>query len=169
MILLDLPAQVQDVFREFRTCELSTLARDGTPISWPTLPFYRPASGVFLITTSIALPQKVFNIRRNPRVSMLFSDLTGSGLVDPPAVLVQGDAIAPDEILTSIDGFEKEVRMAIRRQPSGAIYSSNPLMRYYFDWYFMRLLITVTPKRILWWERADFSMAPVCLEVGHVA
>ena len=150
MILLDLPAQVQDVFREFRTCELSTLARDGTPITWPTLPFYRPASGVFLITTSIALPQKVFNIRRNPRVSMLFSDLTGSGLVDPPAVLVQGDAIAPDEILTSIDGFEKEVRMAIRRQPSGAIYSSNPLMRYYFDWYFMRLLITVTPKRILW-------------------
>ena len=169
MILLDLPAQVQDVFREFRTCELSTLARDGTPISWPTLPFYRPASGVFLITTSIALPQKVFNIRRNPRVSMLFSDLTGSGLVDPPAVLVQGDAIAPDEILTSIDGFEKEVRMAIRRQPSGTIYSSNPLMRYYFDWYFMRLLITVTPKRILWWERADFSMAPVCLEVDHVA
>lgn len=169
MISLQLPAQVEAVFREFRTCEFSTLAQDGTPITWPTLPFHQPTTGTFLITTSIGLPQKVFNIRRNPRVSLLFSDPTGSGLVDPPAVLVQGDAVAPDKILTSIDGFEKEVRMVMRRQPSGAIYSSNPLMRYYFDWYFMRLFITVTPNRILYWEHADFSLAPVSIEIAHVA
>jgi len=169
MISLDLPTEVRTVFDEFRTCEFSTLARDGTPITWPTLPFYQPASGTFLITTSIGLPQKVFNIRRNPRVSMLFSDATGSGLNDPPAVLVQGDAVAPDEILTSFRGFEKEARMVMRRQPSGAIYSRNRLMRYYFDWYFMRLLITVTPRRILWWPRADLSVKPESFEVHHVA
>ena len=88
MISVDLPVQVRAVFEEFRTCEFSTLARDGTPITWPTLPFYQAASGTFLISTSIGLPQKAFNIRRNPTVSMLFSDPTGSSLVDPPAVLV---------------------------------------------------------------------------------
>ena len=55
MISLHLPTQVRAVFEEFRTCEFSTLARDGTPITWPTLPFYQPASGSFLISTSIGL------------------------------------------------------------------------------------------------------------------
>ncbi len=30
-----LPPEVEEVFREFRTCEFSTVARDGTPIAWP--------------------------------------------------------------------------------------------------------------------------------------
>ena len=69
-----LPSEVEDVFKEFRTCEMSTLAKDGTPITWPTLPFWRPDEGRFLITTSIGLSQKAFNVRRNPRVSLLFSN-----------------------------------------------------------------------------------------------
>ncbi len=36
----ELPPEVGAVFEEFRTCEMSTLARDGTPITWPTLPFW---------------------------------------------------------------------------------------------------------------------------------
>lgn len=31
--VLDLPPEVESVFREFRTCEMSTLARDGAPIT----------------------------------------------------------------------------------------------------------------------------------------
>jgi hypothetical protein len=164
-----LPAQVQEVFREFRTCEFSTLARDGTPITWPALPFYRPESEHFLITTSIGLPAKAFNIRREPRVSLLFSDPTGSGLTEAPAVLVQGEAVAPDEIVTSIRGFEKELLTAVRRQPSGVIYTRKALMRWAFDWYFMRLLITITPRRILVWAGGDFSRRPDTIEVEHVA
>ncbi len=77
---IDLPPEVEAVFLEFRTCEMSTLARDGAPITWPTLPFWRPHEGRFLITTSIGLPHKAFNVRRNPRVALLFSDPTASGL-----------------------------------------------------------------------------------------
>lgn len=71
---IELPRVVEAVFREFRTCEMSTLARDGGPITWPTLPFWRPEEARFLITTSIGLPHKAFNVRRSPRVSLLFSD-----------------------------------------------------------------------------------------------
>ena len=73
----------------------------------------------FTITTSIALAQKAFNVRRNPRVSLLFSDPTVSGLTNPPAVLVQGDAVSPDEVETSLLGFEDELRQVLRRQPAG--------------------------------------------------
>jgi hypothetical protein len=143
---------------------MSTLAKDGSPITWPTLPFWRPEEERFLITTSIGLPHKAFNIRRNPHVSLLFSNPTASGLTDPPFVLVQGDAQAPDKVETSMEGFEEEMRRALRRQPAGGKYSGNPLARYLFDWYYMRLMIYVTPRRILWWPAGDFERTP--LEVG---
>jgi hypothetical protein len=165
---IDLPPEVGAVFRAFRTCEMSTLARDGTPITWPTLPFWRPDEGRFIVTTSIALAQKAYNVRRNPRVSLLFSDPTASGLEDPPAVLVQGDAEAPDEVVTSVAGFEEELREAFRRQLGSGVYSSNPFMRYFMDWYYMRLMIHVTPRRILWWTGRDFAGAPREIEVDHV-
>src|SRR4051812_7614261 len=115
---LSLPPEVEAVFREFRTCELSTLARDGTPITWPTLPFWQPEHGRFLITTSIGLAQKALNVRRDARCALLFSDPTASGLAQPPAVLVQGDAEAPDEVVTSMVGFEDSLRQVFRRQPA---------------------------------------------------
>src|SRR5919108_386816 len=145
------------------------MARDGTPITWPMLPFWRPDTGQFMTTTSIGLPDKAFKIRRNPRVSLFFSDPTGSGLTEPPAVLVQGEAAAPDLVHTSIGAYEKEVTLVYRRQPSGAIWSSNPVLRWYFDWYFMRLEITITPMRIRWWPCGDFSAEPNVLEAVSVA
>src|ERR687885_1565128 len=104
---LQLPAEVEAVFQNFRTCELTTIGKDGTPATWPVLPFWQPDRGRFLITTSVGFPQKAFNVRRNGRVSLLFSDPTASGLTRPPAVLVQGDAEAPDEVVTTVRGFER--------------------------------------------------------------
>ena len=65
---LAIPAEVEAVFRAFRTCEFSTLAKDGTPITWPTLPFWDAASQRFIVTTSIGFPQKAYNVRRDGRV-----------------------------------------------------------------------------------------------------
>jgi hypothetical protein len=109
---------------------------------------------------------EAINVRREPRVSLLFSDPTASGLSDPPAVLIQGDAIAPDQVVTEIAGSEEALRMVFQRQPSSAIYSSNALMRALMDWYYMRLLIVVTPRRIRWWPHGDFLAAPRELRVA---
>jgi hypothetical protein len=163
-----LPPEVEDVFEEFRTCELSTLARDGTPITWPTLPFWHSAEKRFTVTTSIGLAQKAINVRRNPRVSLLFSDPTASGLKVPPAVLVQGEAEAPDEIETSVAGFAEELRKVYRWQPASRAYGSNLLTRSFMDWYFMRLSIHVTPRRILWWPGGDIWQEPFELRMDHV-
>jgi len=160
------PPEVEEVFREFRTCEFSTLTRGGVPIAWPLAPLWRPQEGRFVLTTSIGLPRKAFNIRRDPRVCMLFSDPTASGIENPPAVLVQGDAEVTDEIHTGTAGVEDYWERLYRIQPAGKIYSSNALLRYLTDWYYMRLHIFVRPRRVLWWPDGDFRRAPE--EVDHV-
>jgi hypothetical protein len=106
---LDLPPAIVEVFDSFRTCELTTIGKDGTPTTWPALPLFRPETRTFLFTTSIGLPQKAYNIRRDPRVCLLFSDATASGLSDPPTVL-QGRASAPDELAMEFDGLEEIAR-----------------------------------------------------------
>jgi hypothetical protein len=165
----DLPPEVESVFREFRVCEFSTMAKDGTPITWPVSALYQPEQDRFLLTTSIGLPQKAFNIRRNPHVSLLFSDPTGSGLENPPAVLVQGDAIAPDKIVASVNGLEEYWRDSIfSRQPAGEMLSSNALMRKVMDQHYMRILISVTPTALFWWPKGDFTQPPQQVEVAHV-
>lgn len=164
---LRLLPELRAVVRAFRTCEFSTVAKDGTPITWPTLPFYDEQRGRFLVTTSIGLPRKVFNVRRNPRVALLFSDPTASGLDAPPAVLVQGNASAPDEVVTELRGYEDALRQVFERQPESAMYSANPPMRALFDWYYMRLMIYVTPVRMLWWPRGDFGQEPLQVVVSH--
>jgi hypothetical protein len=60
-------------------------------------------------------------------------------------------------------------RLIMVRQPVSARYSANPLTRRLSDWYLMRLLIYVTPRRIRWWPQGDFSRPAVELEVDHVA
>jgi hypothetical protein len=169
MATLVVPPEVEAVFHQVRTCEFTTLAKDATPITWPTVALYEPAKGRFVITTSIGLPQKAYNLRRTPRVAMLCSNPTGSGLYAPPAVLVQGKAVCPDRIVTQGDELDALGRLVMVRQPVSARYSANPLTRWLSDWYMMRLLIYVTPNRIRWWPHGDFSRPAVELEVGHVA
>jgi len=130
----------------YHTCELLTVGRDGTPIAWPTVALRR-RDGTIQISTSIGLPQKALNIRRDERVALLFSDPTGSGRTTPDQVLVQGTATCPDEIVTS-PGPWADLWLRIRERQPSSTYHRIPGMRRLMDWYYMRLLITVTPEKV---------------------
>ena len=167
--IMDVPPEVMEVFTEFRTCELSTLSRRGAPITWPAIANVKPPeSEQFVFSTTIGLAQKAFNIRRNPHVSFLFSDPTGSELEDPPHVLVQGDAEAPDEIHSIMPGTKKQLVNLAKRQPASSMFSSNPLMRYLMDFYYMRIFISVTPRRVLWWDHGDYTSDPHEMVISDV-
>jgi hypothetical protein len=130
----------------YRTCEFATLGRDGTPMTWPVSP-WRQADGTLLVTTSIGFAQKALNVRRDGRVGLLFSDPTGSGLDDPPQLFINGTAECSAEPATSPEGLEKYWSMLYERQPSSRGYVL-PGVRSLMDWYYMRLLITVTPAYV---------------------
>jgi hypothetical protein len=96
-----------------------------------------------VITTSVGLPQKAYNVRRNPKVALLFSDPTGSGLSGQPQVLVQGVATCPDTVATSPAGLEEYWLRVFERQPFGRLYGSTPVTRWLMSWYYQRLVISV--------------------------
>jgi hypothetical protein len=123
-----------------------------------------------MLTISIGIPQKAFNVRRNPHVSLLFSEATGSGVAEPGAVLVQGDAIAEDRIVTdmSSDGDLDALAVTITgRQPASAFWSTWFGRRLMWP-YYIRLLIYVIPRRVLFWPTRDFSSAPEELDLSRV-
>ena len=167
MLDLSLPSEVTTVFETFRCCEFTTLNKQGMPVTWPVSAVYFPERAQFVITTSISFPQKVWNIRRNPKVSLLFSDPTGSGLTNPPIVLVQGSAMVSDEIVVLNEDMKRFWRELYQRQPSSRIYSSNALSRKLMSWYFIRWCISITPHSIHWYPEGNIQQAGQTIEVNH--
>ncbi|MEV0234180.1 pyridoxamine 5'-phosphate oxidase family protein [Nonomuraea sp. NPDC050786] len=138
--------EVGAIIDAYRTCEFATLGADGTPLTWPTAA-WRRTDGTLLVTTSLAFAQKALNVRRDGRVALLFSDPTGSGRTDAPQVFVSGTATCPDEIRTGPDEAADYWRMLFERQPHSRGYVRAP-GRWFMDWYYLRLFITVTPTRV---------------------
>ena len=176
MTCLELPPEVEAVVNCFMTCEFTTLGKGNVPIAWPTLPTYWPERGQFVIASPAALSQKAANVRRDPRVSLLYSNPTGSGLASPPAVLFQGEAYSPDQIFTGIAGLDPQLVGHLARQgkrlmgtqPGMRLYLANPLTRYIMEWYFIRVFVFVTPCRLTWWDGGDFESQPHQRELSHV-
>ena len=164
-----MPTSFLDIIDNYFTCEFTTLSRDGSPVTWPVSPRLLD-DGRFLVTTSIGLPQKAYNIRRNPKVSMLFSEPKGSGIADPGAVLIQGDGTSEDRIVTDPSAdkdFEALAETLAARQPAGAMWSSWLGRRMWWS-YYMRILIHVTPRRAWFWPTRDFTSSPEELNLSEV-
>jgi hypothetical protein len=164
-----MPASALELIDKYFTCEFTTIARDGSPVTWPVTP-RRLNDGRFLTTTSIGLPQKAFNIRRNPKVSMLFSEPTGSGVAEPGAVLIQGDATCEDRIVTDVTSdadLTALMETVSRRQPAGSFWSSWAGRKLMWP-YYLRLLIYVTPRRALYWPTRNFTSAPQELDLNEM-
>jgi Pyridoxamine 5'-phosphate oxidase len=136
------------VLDRYRTCEFATVGRSGVPIAWPTVARYQPGDRTFLITTSIGFPQKAYNVRRTPKVALLFSDPTGSGLAGGPQVLIRGEADCPDTVDTSASGLEEYWVRVFERQPFSRRYGTTVVSRRAMDWYYRRLRITVAVRGV---------------------
>lgn len=146
---------IRTAIDQYRTCELATLSRNGVPIAWPAVFDWDPATDRIVLTTSISFPQKAFNIRRDPRVALLFSDPTGTGRTDLPQILVRGTAGCPEQIHPGTTGLERYWQRLAQRQPASRTYGANRFSRRLFDWYYLRLVITVTPVEVSTAPAAD--------------
>ncbi len=136
------------VIDAYRTCELATLTKDGSPVAWPTSGL-RLDDGTFLLTTSLGYPQKAYNIRRDGRVALLFSEPAASGLEAPEQILVRGVATCPEEIFTEpVGDLARLWALLMERQPSSQKYLNWPTNKM-TDFYYMRLKIIVAPAEVV--------------------
>lgn len=153
-----LPQEIQAVFDRFVTTEFTTIDDSGQPITWPLTPYYRPGDPCIDVSTGLGYPKKANDAQANPKVGMLFSDATGSGLDSPPMVLVQGIAEVDDRDLTA--NRERYERELAEKLPATKEMSPPAFMKRFLEWYYTRIYVHVRPERIYSWPDCDVSREP---------
>jgi hypothetical protein len=116
------------------------------------VPFY--SRGSLAVTTALGMPRKAHQARANPRVALLLSDATGSGIERPPMVLVQGTALVDNE---DLGANRQRYRDDTAAKPTGP--ATAPRGRRH-DWYFTRIYIYVRPERVYVWRDGDCGARP---------
>jgi hypothetical protein len=157
-VTASLPAEVQSVFDRFITTELTTIDGAGQPITWPVTPYYELGGPSIDVTTGIGYPKKANDARSNPFVSLLFSDPTGSGVEDPPMVLVQGSADVDDRDLDA--NHERYVRESAQKLPEVGKLTPPARVRRLLSWYYARIYIRIRPERIYVWPKGEIAVEP---------
>ncbi len=160
-----LPREIRNAFEGFITTEFTTIDAGGQPITWPVTPYYSQGASTIDVTTGIGYPKKANDAKRNPRVSLLFSDPTGFPKAGSSRVLVQGTADVDDENLDA--NHERYRRESAVKLPSTKdMYPPKPLLGL-FHWYFARVYVKVRPERVFVWPDGDFT-APLVVHDAHL-
>jgi hypothetical protein len=154
-----LPPDVQQVFDRFVTTEYTTIDGAGQPITWPLTPYYAPGDPCIDVTTGLGYPKKAWDTRANPKVAMLFSDPTGSGIDDPPQVLVQGTAEVDDRDLEANRlRYKREI---VEKLPAASKDMPPKFFDRFLTWYYTRVYIHVRPERVYVWPDGDAAREPL--------
>jgi hypothetical protein len=156
-----LPQDVRDVFERFITTEYTTVDARQQPIIWPVTPYYSQGSPTIDVTTGIGYPKKADDAIRNPYVSLLFSDPTGSGLDSGCRVLVQGTAAVDLENLDA--NRERYFRESSEKLPATRKMHPPKMVRGMLAWYYTRLYVKVRPERVFVWHDGDQTTEPELL------
>jgi len=161
-VTASLPPEVQQVFDTFITTEFTTVDSRGRPICWPLTPYYKPGDACIDVTTALGYPKKANDARANPKVSLLFSDSTGSGMEDAPQVLVQGTADVDARDLEA--NRRRYTGESLEKLPGAkGLLPPKPLQRM-FSFYFTRLYIHVRPERVYVWAGGDPTTEPTLFD-----
>lgn len=163
--MIELPQWVEQVLDRYWSAEVTTLAPGG-PVTFPMFAFYEKETGRIIITSSVAFPQKVFNLKRTPFISLLYSYPVGSGIEENHVVLVQGETRVLDE------DFEANFKIFLsllprwkEREPWIMAVLNSSLWRRLYRYYLTRVIVEVYPVRIMAWEKGILSRPPLIIEV----
>jgi len=155
-----LPDEVKQVFSRFITTEYTTVDRKGQPITWPVTPYYSPGGQCIDVTTGLGYPKKATDAAAHPKVALLFSNPTGSGMSNPPMVLVQGTAEVDDHDLdANRERYERDVHEKL-----GMSIRAPGFVKQWLNWYLTRLYVHVRPERVYVWSDCDPTREPELLD-----
>jgi hypothetical protein len=151
------PQEVTALFERAITCEYASLTEKGSPITFPLTPYIGDDGRTLDVSTGLTYPAKAERARRNPKVTLLYSDPVGSGLPNAPTVLVYGLATVRDADLQA--NIDRYIRLSFAKLPD--TYKTMPgfLLRR-MNWYFARIWMQVTPVRMLWWPGGNLDQPP---------
>ena len=153
-----LPQAVQDVFSRYITTEYTTVDSRQQPITWPVTPYYRPGGPTIDVTTGLGYPKKADDARGHPRVALLFSDPTGSGIEAGTEVLVQGTARVNEADLDA--NRDRYMRESVIKLPATKKMHPPGFFRERMNWYYSRIYVEVRPERVFVWPGGNPAEPP---------
>ena len=140
--ITQLPEHVRKIIEVSAMAEFATVSAAGVPIDTPTYYFPSDDLASLDVATGIAYPAKAERARRNPKVGMLIE-----GGPDAPVISIRGRAAVRDSDIganarryLSETGFEGISYGLPWSEASKAV------------WYWSRIIVEVTPERIMWWD-----------------
>lgn len=122
--------------------EFATVSGAGVPIDTPLYCFPHDDLATIDVATGLSYPAKAERARRNSKVGMLLS-----GGQDGPVVLVRGRAAVRDSDLQA-----NAVRCIAETGFDAISYGLPWSEARRAVWYWTRMIIEVTPERVMWWD-----------------
>jgi hypothetical protein len=153
---LDWPT-IRDQAGAFVATEYASLDRSGAPITWPVTPYLGPGGRSIDVSTGLTYPLKAERARRNPKVSLSFSEPRGCGLAEPATFVIHGFATVRDADLRA--NSARYLVESHARFPQLFASMPTPVMRR-MTFYWARIWIEVIPMRVLWWAEGDLDQPP---------
>jgi len=141
-------------------CEFTAVSHTGRPITHPLLPLYDPEKSRLYVTSSVLFSKKLDHIKKNPKVSALFSNREGIRVSPYRTVLIKGKAKVSEEDVHR--GWEKLLPLWRKKEP----YIDNFVkMRYALPLFWERSIIEIDPLKLYFWPNGDTNNPPEVFEV----
>jgi hypothetical protein len=178
-VLQEMPEQIRAVLAEAREVEFATISARGVPVNNPLFHYYGPAGTTVDVATGVAYPAKADRARRNPRVGLLFApgiaaqdpvvkgslpgqvSVEGTAAVPPgdwPVVVICATASVQDSDIQA--NTDRYVRDFLRDHPLRVPWEQDRER----VWYYARIYIECTPRRVLFWPAGTSGGTPVVWE-----
>ena len=151
---IELPPEVEELLRVALVAELTVVAEDGRPISYPLIPFWDGSR--LLFTSAVLFSRKLEHIAANPKVSVSLSDPVAMQGVPFHRAVIQGDA----RVLTEEDphtSWESLLPLWRAKEPAIDFFIKR---RFGIPLFFERHTIAIEPKKVFLWRDGDTSQAP---------
>jgi len=139
-----LPADIAGLMTAAMFCEFGTISQQGVPIDTPLFCFADPTSRTIDVGTGLAYPAKAERARRNPKVGILLEAGPDLPVISIGALATVRDA----NIQANADRYISEVIAYFAAFSAGNPWS----VAREAVWYWARIFMHATPKKILWWR-----------------
>jgi len=156
----ELPVDLREVLENALVCEFTVISPSGRPVTHPLLPLYDAEDGRLFVTSSVLFSKKLDHIKKNPKVSVLFSNRAGIKVNPYRILLVKGNAVVGEDDIHH--GWERLLPLWRKKEP----YIDNFLkMRYALPLFWDRSIVEVEPTKAYAWPQGDADSPPDVYQV----
>jgi general stress protein 26 len=151
---IELPSEVTALLDAALVAELTVIAADGRPISYPLIPFWDGSRVLF--TSAVLFSRKLEHIEANPKVSVALSDPVAMPSTPFHRAVIEGNA----KVLVHEDphtSWERLLPLWRVKEPAIDMFVKK---RFGIPLFFERHTIEIEPTRVLLWRDGDTSKAP---------